>query len=198
MFGDKVRNHTLSSTLKTKSLFKNYDYKHIDQIDGCTFSDRLTRPGEPIKHKLKHDTELVPGNQERYDDFMHSWMKQVGKMEFNNDINNTSADRDAAIRQSSISKQDSKLKKLFDSDISQTDIYQTMRFRSVMFKNEHQQRSKKKDSVYDYHKKLQATPHLNKNLDKKHILNWKSSCQHATFDKIRGASPEMNSYNNLH
>ena len=125
-------------------------------------------------------------------------MKQVRKMDFNNDINNTSADEDARIRQSSISKQDKKLKKLFDSDISEEDVYKTMRFRSVMFKNDQQQRSKKKDSVYDYHKKLQATPHLNKNLDRKHIVNWKSSGPQATFDKIRGASPEMNSYNNLY
>ena len=76
---------TLSSTLKTRSLFKNYDHKHVDQIDGNTFSDRLLRPGEPIRHQIKHDTELVKGNQERYDNFLHSWKKSAN-IRFNNDL----------------------------------------------------------------------------------------------------------------
>lgn len=64
---------TLSSTLKTKSLFRNFDHKNIDQVDGNTFSERLIRPGEPIRHKVKHDTELVKGNQEKYDNFLYTW-----------------------------------------------------------------------------------------------------------------------------
>lgn len=135
LFAEKLRSHTLSSTIKTKSLFKNYDYKHIDQIDGCTFSDRLVRPGEPLRRKLRHDTELLPGCQERHDDFMYKWMQARSKMEMSNDINNTSTDEEARVRQS-VSKQDKKLKTMFDSDISEDDIYKTMRFRSVMYKND--------------------------------------------------------------
>ena len=47
--------HTLSSTVKAKSLFKNHMHKHIDQVDGNSFADRLIRPGDPIRHKVQHD-----------------------------------------------------------------------------------------------------------------------------------------------
>lgn len=51
--------------------------------------------------------------------------------------------------------------------------------------------------MYDYHRKIQATIHLNKNAERRHSINWKSAVPPATFDRTRGASPEMNSYNNL-
>lgn len=66
-----------------------------------------------------------------------------------------------------------------------------------MFKNDQQEKTKKKDSIYDYHRKIQATIHLSKNYDRKHSANWKTSLSSKTFDNTRGASPEMNSYNNL-
>ena len=76
-------------------------------------------------------------------------------------------------------------------------MYKAQRFRSVMYKNDFQLKSKKQDSIYDYHRKINATAHLNKNLDKRHSINWKQPLPTKTFDGTRGASPEINSYNNL-
>jgi len=87
---------------------------------------------------------------------------------------------------------------ILEDGFKEEDVYKTMRFRSVMFKNDQQQKTRKKDSIYDYHRKIQATIHLSKNLDRRHSVNWRTSLPPGTFDKTRGASPEMNSYNNLH
>lgn len=65
--------NTISSTLKTTSLFKNHLHRHVDQVDGSTFEGRLTRPGEPITHKTVHYPELPEGSQAPYDNFMYSW-----------------------------------------------------------------------------------------------------------------------------
>ena len=185
---------TLASTLKTRSLFKNYDHKHIDQIDGNSFADRLLRPGEPIRQTVNHDTELVRGNQERYDNFLHSWKKSAN-IRFNNDLSTL---EDEVRQRNAVSKIDGKMPGILEDGFKEEDVYKTMRFRSVMFKNDQQQKTRKKDSIYDYHRKIQATIHLSKNLDRRHSVNWRTSVPPGTFDKTRGASPEMNSYNNLH
>ena len=84
--------HTVASTLKAKSLFKNHLHKHIDQIDGNSFADRLVRPGEPIKTVIQHDTELPANVQEDYDDFLHSWKKNQ-KFRLNNELDTIDEDR---------------------------------------------------------------------------------------------------------
>ena len=124
--------HTLSSTIKTKSLFRNYDHKHVDQVDGSTFQDRLVRPGEPIRNKIKHDTELVNSNQHKYDNFLHSW-KKSSRLQFNNDL---SPMDDETRKRQAISKQDEKLKGILEEDVNEDDVNNPMKFRSIMFKND--------------------------------------------------------------
>lgn len=93
-----------------------------------------------------------------------------------------------------------------------------MRFKSMLYKNDHLLRSKKKESLYDYHK-IQSTQNDSQKFGQRHHLFGGPSSGHQqylnqtidvqkftstsptpakTFDDVRGASPEMNSYNNLH
>lgn len=67
--------------------------------------------------------------------------------------------------------------------------YTQMRFKSVMYNNaDNVRKSKKKDSVYDFHKKLQACTHLN-TVQPVKPTNFKSPVPAQTFDTVRGASP---------